>query len=98
MIPTCAASARAFAKILHRSDAILRHRVVPLGMNPEEATTLGHVEAETVLATCLAHGKNVLLVGGHGTGKTSLIQRVAERAGLKMGETFVYLSGATLDP
>lgn len=67
-------------------------------MNPEEATTLGHAEAEEVLSTCLANGKNVLLIGGHGTGKTSIIQRVAERAGLKMGDSFVYLSGATLDP
>jgi len=98
MIPTCGAGARVFLKILHRYDAILRCPVVPLGMNPEEATTLGHAEAETVLSACLTHGKNVLLIGGHGTGKTSLIQRVAERAGLKMGEGFVYLSGATLDP
>jgi hypothetical protein len=67
-------------------------------MNPEEATTLEHHDAEKVLSCCLQTGKNVLLMGGHGTGKTSLIQRVAENHGLRMGDTFVYLSGATLDP
>lgn len=67
-------------------------------MNPEEAITVSHEDAEVILNQCFKHGRNALLVGAHGTGKTSLIQKVASHNGLEQGSSFVYLSGSTLDP
>lgn len=46
----------------------------------------------------LEHGFNVLFVGRHGCGKTTMIKDCFERAGLRLGETFLYFSAATLDP
>ena len=51
-------------------------------MNPEEAITVSHEEAEVVLNQCFRFGRNALLVGAHGTGKTSMIQKVASQNGL----------------
>jgi hypothetical protein len=44
------------------------------------------------------HGLNVMFVGRHGVGKTAMIKACFERGGLKLGETFLYFSAATLDP
>lgn len=71
---------------------------VYLGMNPEEAVTVSHEDAEVILNQCFKYGRNALMVGAHGTGKTSLIQKVASHNGLEQGSSFVYLSGSTLDP
>jgi hypothetical protein len=67
-------------------------------MNIEDAKILSHAQVESVLSTGFAHGKNILIIGSHGTGKTSLIKKAAEAAGLEIGRSFVYLSGSTLDP
>lgn len=67
-------------------------------MKPEEAIQLSHSDAEITLRKCIESSKNILIVGAHGTGKTSLIKKVALEAGLKMGSSCVYLSGSTLDP
>ena len=41
---------------------------------------------------------NVLLVGEHGVGKTSVVKQVFESNGLKLGESWFYFSASTLDP
>lgn len=41
---------------------------------------------------------NVLLVGEHGVGKTSIIKQVFEDEGLILNESWLYFSGSTLDP
>lgn len=41
---------------------------------------------------------NVLLRGKHGVGKTAMIQECFERNGLKLNESYIYLSASTLDP
>lgn len=43
-------------------------------------------------------GSNVLLTGAHGVGKTSVIKQVFEENGLILNESWLYFSGATLDP
>lgn len=42
--------------------------------------------------------RNVLFVGKHGVGKTSIVKGCFERHGLKHGETYLYFSASTLDP
>jgi len=44
------------------------------------------------------NNRNVLFVGKHGTGKTSLVKSCFERNGLIHGETYLYFSASTLDP
>ena len=42
--------------------------------------------------------RNVLFVGKHGVGKTSIVKVCFERNGLKHGDTYLYFSASTLDP
>lgn len=44
------------------------------------------------------NNRNVLFVGKHGCGKTSLVKGCFERNGLIHGETYLYFSASTLDP
>lgn len=44
------------------------------------------------------HNYNVLFVGKHGVGKTSLIKSCFERHNLEINKTFLYFSASTLDP
>lgn len=44
------------------------------------------------------NNRNVLFVGKHGVGKTSIIKGCFERNGLKHGENYLYFSASTLDP
>ena len=46
------------------------------------------------LRFCLNNNLNVLLTGGHGVDKTTVVQKVFEDAGMKL----LLLSGATMDP
>lgn len=46
----------------------------------------------------LKHNFNVCFVGRHGVGKTAMVKACFERAGLVHGDTYLYFSGATLDP
>jgi hypothetical protein len=43
-------------------------------------------------------GSNVLITGAHGVGKTSIIKQVFEENGLVLNQSWLYFSGATLDP
>lgn len=54
----------------------------PIKMNPS------HIQF------ALKNGKNLLCVGNHGTGKTSMVRAELESAGVK----YLYLSASTLDP
>jgi len=42
--------------------------------------------------------RNVLFVGKHGVGKTSVVKGCFERNGLVHGDTYLYFSASTLDP
>ncbi len=44
------------------------------------------------------HNRNVLFVGKHGVGKTSLVKACFERNGLIHRENYLYFSASTLDP
>ncbi len=46
----------------------------------------------------LKHGFNICFVGRHGVGKTAMVKTCFERAGLVQGDTYLYMSGSTLDP
>ena len=50
------------------------------------------------LTKCYECGVNVLLIGEHGVGKTSLIKSVFESQGLVLGDSWLYFSASTLDP
>lgn len=45
-----------------------------------------------------SNNRNVLFVGKHGTGKTTLVKSCFERNGLVHGKTYLYFSASTLDP
>jgi len=53
---------------------------------------------EDKLAFWFEKNYNVLFVGKHGVGKTSMVQSCFEKAGLILNETYLYFSAATLDP
>ena len=46
----------------------------------------------------LKKNKNVLLIGNHGVGKTSIVMDGFERNGLVLNESYKIFSGGTLDP
>lgn len=50
------------------------------------------------LASFYNNRQNVLLIGKHGVGKTAMIKKVFEDAGLILGESYLYFSASTLDP
>lgn len=50
------------------------------------------------LASFYNNRQNVLLIGKHGVGKTAMIKKVFEDAGLVLGESYLYFSASTLDP
>ena len=44
------------------------------------------------LASFYNNRQNVLLIGKHGVGKTAMIKKVFEDAGLVLGESYLYFS------
>lgn len=57
-----------------------------------------HMINDSKLDFWFKNHRNVLFVGKHGCGKTSLVKSCFERNGLVHGETFLYFSASTLDP
>ena len=56
------------------------------------------MQLEDKLDFWFKNNRNVLLVGRHGVGKSSILKECFEKHGLVHGETFLYFSASTLDP